>query len=83
MEFASMIQAPLSSWIASILFLLRLIIVDKWKNLVFLSLSLSQSSLDFRRKIMFCSLKAIPRVQFEELPQLLQYYSMGAFVGLL
>ena len=46
MDSVSVIQAHCSSLIASILFLLRLMIMG-WKNLVFLSLSFSQSSLDF------------------------------------
>lgn len=46
-ELVFMSHVPLSSWIASMLFCLRLIIVDRWKNLVFLSLSLSHNSLDF------------------------------------
>lgn len=45
----SVIQDPSSSQMASVLFLFLLIMVDRWKNLVFLSPSLSQSSLDFWR----------------------------------
>lgn len=45
----SVIQTPSSDLIASILFCRRLMMVDRWKNLVFLSLSLSHSSLDFSR----------------------------------
>ena len=49
MDSVFVIQAHCLSLIASILFLLRLMIVERWKNLVFLSLSFSQTSLDFWR----------------------------------
>ena len=49
--FGSLIQVPFSILMASTLLLLLRIIVDKWKNLEFLSPILSHNSLDFCRQI--------------------------------
>lgn len=49
-SFKSVLHKPFSSFIALMLFLLLRMMVERWKNLEFLSPSLSQSSLDFWRQ---------------------------------